>query len=301
MEFLKYQHIERLGTTETQGIEMGTVWVFPKIDGTNAQLWWTIDERGTGQLHAGSRNRELFYPDDDNQGFFKWCVEERGEALAKFFRDHPKIRLYGEFLVPHTLKTYQETAWKNFYVFDVMLNGCYVPYEDYRDLLTEYDIKFIPAICKVKNPTRDRLIAQLDKNGYLIKDGEGVGEGVVIKNYEYTNPYGRVTWAKIVRNEFKAKHWSNDTTEVKERKEVEFEIVNKYVSGTLVEKEFAKIEEDAGWSSKLIPRLLSTVFYCLIKEESWNFIKDHKNPTIDYKRLNTLTIQRIKELKPEIF
>ena len=35
MEFRKYQHIERFGTSEVEQIEIGTCYVFPKIDGTN--------------------------------------------------------------------------------------------------------------------------------------------------------------------------------------------------------------------------------------------------------------------------
>ena len=40
--FSKYQHVERLGTTETNGIEMGMCYIFPKIDGTNSQLWFNL-------------------------------------------------------------------------------------------------------------------------------------------------------------------------------------------------------------------------------------------------------------------
>ena len=65
--FFKYQHVERLGTTETNGIEMGMCYIFPKIDGTNSQLWWN------NGLKAGSRNREL-YLDNDNAGFYNWAV-----------------------------------------------------------------------------------------------------------------------------------------------------------------------------------------------------------------------------------
>lgn len=32
MSFIKYQHLERFGNTEVEGIEVGTVYVFPKID-----------------------------------------------------------------------------------------------------------------------------------------------------------------------------------------------------------------------------------------------------------------------------
>ena len=35
MEFKPYQHIERLGTDEVEGILDGTIWVYTKLDGTN--------------------------------------------------------------------------------------------------------------------------------------------------------------------------------------------------------------------------------------------------------------------------
>jgi hypothetical protein len=60
MDFKKYQHIERLGTTEVQNIELGECYVFPKIDGTNASVWLN-----NGEVQAGSRNRHLSF-DSDN-------------------------------------------------------------------------------------------------------------------------------------------------------------------------------------------------------------------------------------------
>jgi hypothetical protein len=123
----------------------------------------------------------------------------------------------------------------------------------------------------------------------------------VIKNYNYKNRFGRVIWAKIVRNDFKAKHAKVSVTEIKGNKVIEEEIVNKFITKSLVEKEFAKIESENGWSSKLIPRLLNTIYYCLVKEESWNFIKEFKNPTIDFKRLQYFTNSKVKELIPHLF
>lgn len=292
MEFLKYQHVERFGTTETSGIEMGMCYIFPKIDGTNAQVWYD------GSIKAGSRNRELTL-ENDNAGFLAWAIYHAN--LLNFFHVYPNFRLYGEWLVPHTLRTYENSAWNKFYVFDVMDGENYLPYDDYKVLLDVFDIEYIPPICKVENPTYERLVNQLEKNGYLIEDGKGTGEGIVIKNYGFKNKFGRVVWAKIVKNEFKAKHAKCDVTEVKENKIVEEEIINKFVTSALVEKEMAKIETDGGWSSKQIPRLLNTVFYCLVKEECWNFVKEFKNPTIDFKRLSYFCTQRIKELMPNIF
>lgn len=292
MEYKKYQHVERFGTIETGGIENGMCYVFPKIDGTNASLWWDDG------LQAGSRNRHLTL-DNDNAGFFDWAGNQN--RFEYFFSDYPNLRLYGEWLVPHTLKTYQESAWRNFYVFDVMAGEEYLPYDEYSKLLEKYGIEYIPPICKVENPTYERLVNQLEKNGYLIEDGKGTGEGIVIKNYEYKNRFGRTIWAKIVKNEFKAKHAKVSVTELKESKIIEQEIADRFVTKSLVEKEFAKIESENGWSSKLIPRLLSTIYYCLVKEESWNFIKEFKNPTIDFKRLQYFTNNKVKELIPHLF
>lgn len=292
MEFKKYQHIEKFGTPETEGIDIGEVWIFPKIDGSNCQLWW--DEG----LRAGSRNRELSL-EKDNHGFYEWALKQ--EQFVKFFKDHLDLRLFGEWLKPHALKTYRHDAWDNFYVFDVMKDNIYFHYDAYKTMMEYYGIKYIPPICSVRNPTYERVQYQLQNNVFLIEEGKGIGEGIVVKNYNYTNKYGRITWAKMVTNEFKEKHWRNDTTEVKERKLVEEEIVNDFVTEHLIEKEYAKIASDDGWNSKMIPRLLNTVFYCLVKEESWSYVKKFKNPTIDYKRLYQFTINKVKQVKSELF
>ena len=56
MEYKKYQHIERLGTSEVEGILDGKVYLFYKIDGTNSCIFL----KGENELGFGSRNREIF-------------------------------------------------------------------------------------------------------------------------------------------------------------------------------------------------------------------------------------------------
>ncbi len=51
-EFRKYMHVERYGNDEVQGIEIGTCYIFPKLDGTNGSVWLQDD-----QVCCGSRNR----------------------------------------------------------------------------------------------------------------------------------------------------------------------------------------------------------------------------------------------------
>ena len=292
-EFKKYMHIERFGTPETEGIDNGMCYIFPKIDGTNAQLWMD------GGLKAGSRNRELSV-DNDNAGFYNWALSQL--PILNFFHSNPNLRLYGEWLVPHSLKTYNDNAWRQFYVFDVMDDENYLSYETYKPMLEEFGIEYIPPICKVNNPSYELIVSQLDKNGYLIKDGSGVGEGIVVKNYDYKNKFGRVVWGKIVTNEFKAKHSKCQITELNGSTLIEETICNRYVTKALAEKEYAKIiTESEGWNPKYIPRLLNTVYYCLVTEECWNFVKEFKNPTVDFKRLQFFCTQRVKELLPNVF
>lgn len=293
MEFDKYQHLEKFGTVETQGIEFGTCYVFPKLDGTNGSLWWH-PENG---LQAGSRNRHLTL-DYDNQGFYNWAVNQGYDAL---FKAHPNLRLFGEWLVPHTIRTYSKEAWNKFYVFDVMEGERHLHYKEYKAILDRYQIEYIPPMGKISNPTYEKLLELVEVNSYCIEDGKGCGEGIVVKNYDYKNKFGRVVWAKIVRNAFKAEHQRCNVSEIKDKKLVEQEIVEKYITAHLVDKEYAKIEAGEGWASKRIPQLLNTVFYCLVKEEGWNFVKEFKQPSIDFKRLQHFTFHKVKELKPELF
>ena len=86
------------------------------------------------------------------------------------------------------------------------------------------------------------------------------------------------------------------------KKMIEEEIAAKYITTALCEKVLSKIEtEENGWSSKFIPRLLNTIYYDLIKEESWNFIKEFKNPTINYKTLIHFVTIEIKFKLQKVF
>jgi len=298
--FIKYQHVERFGTDEVDGIELGTCHVFPKIDGTNGSVW--LDENG--QVCAGSRNRELSL-DKDNAGFLDAII--KNPAVIGYLLKHPDHRIYGEWLVPHSLKTYRDDAWRKFYVFDVCVDSGddveYLPYSVYVPLLEEFAIDYIPLLAEVRNGSYDQFIGLLEKNQFLIKDGQGAGEGIVIKNYSYKNKYGRVTWAKIVRSEFREIHSKTmGAPIVQGEKMVEQEIVDRFCTTALIDKEYAKIVNEVGsWSSKMIPRLLNTVFYSLIQEDGWNIVKEFKMPKINYKTLNHLVIEKIKTEKQGIF
>jgi hypothetical protein len=301
MAFYKYQHIERIGTDEVDGIEFGKCLIFYKLDGTNSSVWME-----DGEVHAGSRNRELSL-ENDNAGFFAHVKSNKN--ILDYLNAHPTHRVFGEWLVPHSLKTYREDAWRTFYVFDIIQHGEgehveYIPYDIYKPMLEEFGVNYIPPLAVITNPSYEQLIKCLEKTGqFLVKDGAGNGEGIVIKNYDFYNKYHRQTWAKIVSNEFKEKHHKEmGAPESSGEVKIEERILEDFCTNDFIEKEYAKLVlELGGWKSEYIPRLLSTCFTTLIKEESYNMIKKYKLPKIDYKTLNALVIRKIKEIKKEIF
>ena len=297
MEFVKYQHIEKYGNVEVEGITDGECLVFPKIDGTNGSVWLK-----NGKVAAGSRKRDLSLEGEkDNAGFYEWVKTQSNiEALLK---DNPDFRLFGEWLVPHSLKTYRDDAWRRFYVFDVLDKDGYLHYDKYKPILDKYKLDYITPLIRVTNASDETLKNCLKKNTFLIKENSGEGEGIVIKNYDYKNKYGRICWAKIVTNEFKDSHHREmGPTEIKEKLKGEEKFVIDKCTKSLCEKVKAKIElEEQGWTSSYIPKLLGIVYHDLVTEELWSFIKKNKGVVIDFKRLERLVNIEIKKHLPDVF
>lgn len=299
MEFKKYQHIERFGASAVEGIENGKCYIFPKIDGTNCQVY--LDEEGN--VKAGSRNRELTF-EDDNRGFY--TAIQQDERIKKYLRDYPDHRLYGEWLVPHNIRTYCKQTWNKFYVFDVCTvkeeREAYIPYEEYSGCLERYNIDYIPVMKIIENGILEDFGKELDKNMYLIQEGKGTGEGIVIKNYNFRNKYGRVVWAKIISSEYK-NAFKKTKTNNQEKQCIEEKIVEQYVTHSFIEKEYAKLVNDFGGdiTTRGGAMLCGKVWNLLIVEEMWNIVKKFKNPTIDFKLLNQMVNNEIRKVKSDLF
>ena len=298
MEFKKYQHVCRYGTVETEGILDGICAIMPKIDGTNASVWLDSD----GNICCGSRNREL-ESGRDNAGFYSFVMSSLGEPIRRFLNDHPNLRLYGEWLVPHSIKDYKDDAWKKFYVFDVIYeNECYVHPFDYMPKLEKYGVDYIPVVAWIESPTIEDLKMFATNNKYLMKDG-CIGEGVVIKNYDYKNPYGRIVWAKIINDEFKEVKKVKSQTKQPKDVDVEQSIALRYCTDALINKEYAKIMNDTPDIERriLIPKLIEMVFHSIVVEDMYDICKQYKMPTISFKTLKNECIKRIKEVKVDLF
>lgn len=315
--FKKYMHLERFGNDAVIGSELGKVWIFPKIDGTNSSLWFCDEDES---IQAGSRTRHLSL-EKDNAEFFNWSNaanidHEIGipqDSYYNFLQKYAHLRLFGEWLVPHSFKGYREDAWRKFYVFDVMddTTDQYLSYEVYKPLLEEFGIEYIPPLATVKNVDYGRLVGFLKGNFFLIPDGGEPGEGIVIKNYDYINKHGVQCFSKLVRNEFKElNHKAFGPPEINGGLLNEERIVNQCLSLHLVEKTMAKVcttkvlfqgKCDGQWESTWIPELLNRVFHDIITEELWDQWKAIQWGNINGKTLKSLCIARIKQLKPELF
>lgn len=88
MEFKKYQHVERIGTDEVEGLLDGKVYVFPKLDGTNTQVYLN-DEK---EVQVGSR-KNILSDEFDNRDSYK--ILSRDERFKNFLSDYPDLRLFG--------------------------------------------------------------------------------------------------------------------------------------------------------------------------------------------------------------
>lgn len=297
MNYKSYQHIEKLGTIETEGILNGEVHLSYKIDGSNGCIYL----KDNGELGFGSRKRDLTII-EDNMGFMASFVTDKS-LYSKFediLKKHPYYIIYGEWLVPVTIKRYNKDAWKKFYVFDIFNaeDGTYLPFNAYKEILDEYDLLYIPEIAVLNNPTEADIKEYLEKTGeFLIT--EGLGEGIVIKNYDYQNRYGRRTWAKILTEDFKKnkKEYREKNHMIKTSGDVELIIVNAYLTSEHILKEKHKIEERyGGWSSKNIFELLNRVYDEFLKDNFEIILKKYKDPTINFKKLRQYSNDAVKEV-----
>ena len=292
MSFIKYQSLKQLGKKDVEGINHGTVYLFSKLDGANASTFVS-----DGEVKAGSRNRILDC-ENDNAGFCAYVKSSKN--IQRLHKENPNLRLYGEWLVPHTVKDYKDDAWRKFYVFDVVQgddedNLKYLTYEEYQPLLEEYGMEYIPLITKLENPTEADITKYIEQSTFCLKDGFEP-EGLVAKNYNFTNRFGRILWAKYINPNFT--NGSSKHKKIIDLGSVENFIIDEFVTEHLIEKEFAKIVNEVGeWSPKLINRLFHTVYYCIITEEldgftMWSIMKRFKNPNINFSDIkNTVAIK----------
>lgn len=287
MTFRKYEKIHRLGKEEVEGILEGLCYIQEKIDGANTSIWME-----DGVLHMGSRNNDI--TGRDFNGFPQYVYGHEG--IQEFMRSHPNYRLYGEWLVRHTLP-YPELAYKKFYLFDIFSpEEGYLPIQEVYNIAQEYGIEVVSQFDCIPNPTPEQLKEFVGKSNIGEK-----GEGIVIKNQKFINKFGERVCAKIVTEAFKE---DNAVTFGGNNKFSdtywEVWVVNKYMTLARIQKIMQKIQPliDKKLDLEHIPRIAQTAYHDLITEEAWEIV--NKAAKLDFNALKRIASKKAIQIYKEI-
>ena len=299
-EFKKYNKIHALHKAESDGILVGKCHIQEKLDGANASIWMHKD----GTIHVGSRNNDLTQKVLDGKEISKEFVAlleyvDNHKGIQEFLKNNPDHRLYGEWLVRHTIG-YNESAYKEFYLFDIeYANYGFNPIEYVYTVGEQYGIKTPHYHGLIENPTLD-LIKELAGQSTL---GEK-GEGVVIKNPEHVNKFMDKTYAKYVTEDFKE---GNSITFGGNNKHSdaydEMYFVNELVNLPRVRKICNKVQSEHGrLEMRHIPMIMGMTHYDVLTEEIHAISKrmSKKGAMFDFKKFKQLCERKTKRIFIEI-
>jgi len=279
MKFRKYHKVERWDhKDEVEGLNKGTVHIQEKIDGANGQVYFHEDYLYVGKRSGvvGKTNSYSFTIIDEFRGFPKTIFQNK--AYKNFFLKYPYLRLYGEWLVKHTV-IYSPENLKRFWIFDVYNDKeeRFLKYEEYIPILEEFHLDFIPVIEIKQNPTMQELLDMVKVKNKIPKSSFGAEtiEGLVYKNYDFVNRYGRCVYMKAVTKDFREIHHlvmganKYDTPEVY--------IAAKYLTTVRMEKIFKKmIDEKNILTMKDIPEFIEKSYHDVITEDAWQIFGKNK-------------------------
>jgi hypothetical protein len=308
--FLKYPKIKRLGHEDTDGILTGDVMVEEKIDGANTSVWI---ENGT--LKCASRTREL-------TGGFNGFVDyvNKHDGIKSYLNEFPNHRLYGEWLVKHTIP-YSEESYKQFYLFDIFVMpqelvkvnvlpemtqeeieeakmvetiraGKWMPRSWIMEQAAKHDIKTPEVFAELQDPLPDAI------NEYVGKTTLGEkGEGVVVKNEKFINKWGARVCAKVVTQEFKEDNaivfgGNNKHSETYS----EMKMVNEFMTAPRIKKVMQKLQPtiDKRLDKEHTSRIIQTAYHDMFEEELWSFVKKHKK--MDFDNLQRLACRKAAKI-----
>jgi len=287
--FKAYRKIHRLGKEETDGIVVGKCYIQEKVDGANTSIW--LED---GVIKKGSRTQDL--TGKNFNGFPEYVDNHPG--IKKFFDENgSKYRLYGEWLVRHTV-SYNELSYKKFYLFDIWdeVEDKELELPEVYELAKKYEIEIVPLRAVIENPTPEQINEWVGKSDFGDR-----GEGVVIKNFNFVDKFGHRNFAKVVTQNFKEENAITFGGNNKHSETYwEVYVMNKYITLERVRKIMQKLQPviEERLDMKHIPRVMSTVYHDMILEDAWEIVNDI--PALDFKKLRTLCNAKTKQIYVEL-
>lgn len=274
-EIKKYTDIVRYGKSYTENVlkKGDYITITEKIDGANASF--RLDE--TNPLGVSCYSRNNFLTENLRlNGFYDWVIENIIPIKEKL---NPNYIYYGEWSCPHKVK-YKEEYTRKFFMFsiwDIELNQ-YVSDEIVKSEASILNLKTVPYFYEGEYVSFEHLMSFVGKSNLsLVQDN---GEGIVVKNVDYFDKYGRQVFVKLVSEKF---------AEVQKQKlpknpnvaEGLVSLVKATLTQARIEKMIFKLVDEELLKSDytiedmgLILKLLgSRIFEDIMKEESEYYIK----------------------------
>lgn len=289
----KYQHVERMGHEDVEGLLDKEVYVQEKIDGANLTVALHHNETViNGENHhirslvIASRNNALSVggePDHGFNGAVEYVLAHPG--IVEYLRQFPRRILRGEWLVRHSLN-YDADKMGKFYVFDVQTPGMmttldgdlipvwyYIDPYDYEPDLAQYSIDFIKTQARGVL-TLERLVElstiPSDYNLSITR------EGIIVKRTDFVNKFGRTTWGKIVTADFQEKKHLHTHSMKHDPQEMRFAALT--VSRAFVVKTIHSVAENHSETPRIqhMGEVIGRVWHDIFQEELWDFVKKYK-------------------------
>lgn len=265
-EFRKYSDIERISNPEVEEIKNypnEIVYVEEKVDGGNGSFWW---DNKLNKIIFASRNKTF---EDEGAGNFQISVDFIKAAIGDGTKLNPDYIYYFEHMIKHTIK-YDLVKTPRALGFDIHIksNNTYLGFEDKVKEFSRIGIPMVRLVmtCKMSD-------IQIDSPDVIPNSiyYSGKAEGIVIKNYNHLNKYGRPLFAKIVSEQFKELQAPKDKSS-KEYQDYRdsAELVEKYATEARIRKQILRLvnEEQKSLDRTLMKFLPVYIIKDILKEES---------------------------------
>lgn len=180
----------------------------------------------------------------------------------------------------HTIN-YAPEFMDRFWVFDMYdeENERFLSYGEYLPLVEEHKLDFIPLIEVLDNPDMVRLLdkVRIEKETPRSSFGAETIEGLVYKNYDFRNQYGRLMYMKAVTKEFREVHHAIPAANRFDP--VEVTICSRYLTVGRMEKIYQKMLDDSSdgfLEMKDIPQFMSRCLHDVYTEDAWDIFEGDK-------------------------
>lgn len=196
-EIKKYTDIIRYGKACTQEvIKKGDyITITEKIDGANASF--CLDQENPIEVSCYSRN-QLLTEENRLRGFYDWILNNIIPIKEKL---NPNYRYIGEWACSHKI-VYKEDVYCNFYLFSIWDDEKqeYLHDDVVKNEASRLGLNTVPYFYEGEYISFEHLMGFVGKSNLTLESD--TGEGIVVKNVNYIDRFGKQMFVKLVSEKF---------------------------------------------------------------------------------------------------